>query len=54
MRDDRRYWSQELGLALFVLLDAMVPDWQKRIFEPLPPSPFALLEEALEALKASS
>lgn len=48
VRDDRRYWSQELGLALFVLLDAMVPNWQERIFEPLPPSPFALLDEAVK------
>lgn len=47
VRDDRRYWSQELGLALFILLDAMVPGWQDRVFEPLPPSPFLLLDEAL-------
>lgn len=48
VRDDRRYWSQELGLALFVLLDDMVPGWQARVFQPLSPSPFALLAGALE------
>jgi len=48
VRDDRRYWSQDQGLALFILLDAMVPDWQERMFAPLlPPSPFTLLEQAL-------
>jgi hypothetical protein len=48
VRDNRRYWSQDQGLALFVLLDAMVPGWQARMFEPLAPSPFTLLEEAIE------
>jgi len=48
VRDDRRYWSQDLGLALFLLLDEMVPGWQERIFEPLPASPFALLGSALD------
>ena len=47
VRDDRKYWSQDQGLALFVLLDALVPGWQDRMFQPLPPSPFALLEEAI-------
>lgn len=47
VRDDRRFWSQDIGLALFLLLDQMVPGWQARMFEPLPPSPFAVLEEAL-------
>jgi hypothetical protein len=49
VRDDRRYWSQDLGLALFILLDALVPDWQARTFEPLPRSPFVLLEEAVRS-----
>lgn len=47
VRDNRKYWSQDQGLALFVLLDAMVPGWQERMFDTLPPSPFALLEETL-------
>ena len=47
VRDNRRFWSQDEGLALFLLIDATVPGWQSRIFSPTPASPFALLEEAL-------
>jgi hypothetical protein len=46
VRDNRKYWSQDEGLALFLLIDALVPDWQSRVFTPMPASPFALLEEA--------
>ena len=49
VREDRRYWSQDEGLALFLLIDAMVPKWQTRMFDGLPPSPYALLEQALQA-----
>jgi hypothetical protein len=52
VRDNRKYWSQDEGLALFLLVDAMVPDWQSRIFSPTsatPASPFALLDEVLSA-----
>jgi hypothetical protein len=52
VRDNRKYWSQDEGLALFLLVDALVPGWQARIFNPTsatPASPFALLEEALSA-----
>ena len=46
VRDDRKYWSQDEGLALFLLVDALVPDWQSRVFgAPLPASPIDLLEE---------
>jgi hypothetical protein len=47
VRDNRRYWSQDQGLALFLLLDLLVPDWQARIFQPVPASPLILLEDAL-------
>jgi hypothetical protein len=47
VRDNKRYWSQDEGLALFLLIDAMVPGWQPRVFAPTPASPFALLEEAV-------
>jgi hypothetical protein len=47
VREDRRYWSQDEGLALFLLIDAMVPNWQARMFDALPPSPYTLLQEAL-------
>ncbi len=49
VRDNRKYWSQDEGLALFLLVDAMVPNWQSRIFAATPASPFALLEEAVGA-----
>ncbi len=48
VREDRRYWSQDEGLALFLLIDAMVPNWQARMFDSLPPSPYTLLQEALK------
>ena len=47
VRDNKRYWSQDQGLALFLLVDALVPNWQARVFAPAPASPFALLEEAV-------
>jgi hypothetical protein len=46
VRDNRRFWSQDEGLALFLLIDQLVPKWQSRIFSAAPASPFALLEEA--------
>ena len=49
VRDQRKYWSQEEGLALFLLLNALVPDWQARVFGPAPVPPFALLEDAMRA-----
>jgi hypothetical protein len=54
MRDDRRYWSQDEGLALFILIDALLPGWQTRVFTASPATPFDLLEEAVNdaALKA--
>jgi hypothetical protein len=55
MRDDRRFWSQDEGLALFLLIDALVPGWQSRIFAGTPVSPYALLEEAANtAIKTES
>lgn len=47
VRDNRRFWSQDEGLALFLLIDLLVPNWQTRIFNGTPVSPFALLEEAV-------
>ena len=49
VRDNRKYWSQDEGLALFLLVDAMVPGWQSRVFTATPASPFAMLEEAVGA-----
>ena len=39
VRDNRKYWSQDEGLALFLLVDALVPAWQSRVFSPTPASP---------------
>jgi len=47
MRDDRRYWSQDEGLALFILIDALLPGWQQRVFAASPATPFELLEQAV-------
>jgi hypothetical protein len=47
VRDNHRAWSQEEGLALFLLLEDLVPGWQTKIFAPEPGSPTALLENAL-------
>ncbi len=47
VRDNKKYWSQDEGLALFLLVDALVPNWQARVFAPSPASPFVLLEEAV-------
>lgn len=46
---DHKYWSQEEGLALFLLLDQTLPDWQSRVFSLDDPGPFALLAEAADA-----
>ena len=48
MRADRRFWSQDEGLALFILIDALVPGWQPRVFTASPASPFELLQQAVE------
>lgn len=42
-------WSQEEGLALFLLIDRLVPNWQQRFFSSQTdlPSPFRTVEEAI-------
>ncbi len=47
VRDNRNYWSQDEGLALYLLIDALVPGWQRRTFGDTIVSPFVLLEEAI-------
>jgi hypothetical protein len=41
------FWSQDYGMALFLTLDALLPDWQARTFAAEPASVFALLQEAV-------
>jgi hypothetical protein len=40
-------WVQDHGLALFMLIDRLVPGWQKRAFAGDLVSPYALIEQAL-------
>jgi hypothetical protein len=47
-RGNRKWWSQEEGLALFLALDRFVPDWQARVFPPELAPPVDLLERALD------
>ena len=43
----RNTWTQDEGLALFLLIDALVPDWKARVLGPELASPFALLGEVV-------
>ena len=47
LRGRRGAWSEDEGLALFLLLDAVVPSWQEQVFAATPASPLDLLEGAL-------
>ena len=49
VRGPRKEWSQEQGLPLAILIDALVPGWQERMFAPSFPSPYELLEAALSS-----
>lgn len=44
-----RYWSQEMGLAVFLVLDTLLPEWRSRVFALEPPSVFELLHEAVQS-----
>jgi hypothetical protein len=41
-------WSQEEGLGLFLLIDRLVPGWQRRFLAADFPSPFTVLRDAIE------
>jgi hypothetical protein len=47
VRANKKYWSQEEGLALFLLLDLEVPNWRGIVFGAVDVGPFALLEQAI-------
>jgi hypothetical protein len=47
IRDNRKWWSQEEGLALYLLVDRFVPGWRGRTMPPELASPVALLREEL-------
>jgi hypothetical protein len=44
-----RYWSQKMGLAAFLVLDALLPEWRSRVFAAEPASVFELLDEAVRS-----
>lgn len=44
-----KWWSQEEGLVLFLLLDRFAPNWKARVFGEDVPSPFAMLAEVAGA-----
>jgi hypothetical protein len=46
IRRDRSRWSQDEGLAAFLVIDALVPDWRERVLNGRPASVLTLLTEA--------
>jgi hypothetical protein len=44
-----RWWSQQEGLLLFLLIDRFDPSWKARVFADEVPDPFAMLSRALAA-----
>jgi hypothetical protein len=46
MRGRKRWWSQEEGLSLFLIIDRFVPDWPQRAFAPSPALGIDLLKIA--------
>jgi len=46
-RSGEQYWSQDEGLAMVLALDALMPQWQARIFSTEGSSVLDLIEEAL-------
>jgi hypothetical protein len=54
MMADSDAWSQHQGLALFLLIDRFVPDWQSRFLSSNYPSPFSVLREALTTPRPAS
>lgn len=41
-----RYWSQDIGLSIMLVLDALLPDWRAQVLREDPPSVYALLAQA--------
>jgi hypothetical protein len=47
MRRGGKHWSQDEGLALFLVIDSAVPEWQAQVFGPTPVSVVDLLSMAV-------
>jgi len=48
IRRKRQHWTQDEGLGLFLVIDRLVPEWQKLAFAPKPELGEALLARAAE------
>jgi len=46
IRRGRTRWSQDEGLAVFLVIDALVPDWRDRVLKGTPATVLQLLSEA--------
>jgi hypothetical protein len=44
---ERETWAQDQGLALFLLIEELVPDWRERVLGPELASPYRILEESV-------
>jgi hypothetical protein len=53
MRGKRRWWSQEEGLGLFLVIDRFVPDWPQRAFGKTPALGIDLLRLAAQESSAA-
>lgn len=46
IRRGRNRWSQDQGLAIFLVIDALAPNWRDRVLEGRPASVLQLLSDA--------
>jgi hypothetical protein len=48
IRRGGKYWSQDLGLAIYLTVDKLLPGWQKRAFAKRPATALELLSDAVK------
>ena len=48
IRRGGKYWSQDIGLALFLVIDDLLPNWQKRAFAAQNATAYELLKDAVK------
>lgn len=48
IRRGGKYWSQDIGLALFLVIDDLLPNWQKRAFAARNATAYELLRDAVK------
>jgi hypothetical protein len=54
MRGSRRWWSQEEGLALFLVIDRLLPGWAQRAFGNPPALGIEMLRQAVAGRRAGA